>query len=360
MSSTLRETSLKLEDIRSLSDEVRLLVEAGLPLERHLVEAGSGHGSKLQAVTQSITDGLNRGHSLEQVIDHNGGGASRMLASAVAAGVRTGSLAATIEMMGDFASDLVDLRRQILQAITYPVIVMVMAWALFAIVIQHALSRVFISAQQLGISLHPVLTQLLQWNMSWSGWVWLFPVPFVVLLGWWVMSGRASSMVFRGPERLLLLLPGVRSLVRDLRFYTLTRMLSLLVEKQVPLPDALLLAGAASGSHDLDTVCQQSAESIRRGNPAGTVSGAKWRRGQLPPLLHVCLGQTAKDESRLLIRLRAVAEHYRERLRLSVLWLKMVLPVALFVVIGGGAVVLYATTVFWPVIEIYRRLSDAM
>ncbi len=93
-------TSLTLEDIQHLSDEVRLLVRAGLPLEQHLASAGRGHSPRLQEVTQTMADGLGQGHSLQHVIEQSGVGASRMLASAIAAGLRTGDLATTIEMMG--------------------------------------------------------------------------------------------------------------------------------------------------------------------------------------------------------------------------------------------------------------------
>lgn len=353
------ESTLTLEDVRELSEEVRLLVEAHLPLEQHLAAAGRGHSQRLQLVTQTIIDGLNRGTSLENVIEQECGGASRMLASAVAAGVRTGNLAATIEMMGDFAGDLIDLRRQILQAISYPLVILTVAWALFALVIQHALSRVLMSSRQLEIALHPVLHQLLQWNADYPQWIWTGPALAAGVIAFWVYSGRASSMAFRGPERLLLLLPGVGTLVRDLRFYTLSRMLTLLIERQVTLPEALLLAGSSCGSDSLRVACRDTARQIENGIPDALLSGDIWRRGRLPPLLQTCLRHTTSDGGRFLLRLQAVTEHYHERLRFNTIWLKTILPVALFVVLGGGAVVMYATAVFWPVIEIYQNLGNA-
>ena len=95
--------------------------------------------------------------------------------------------------------------------------------------------------------------QLLEWNREMPGWTLLIPLAGFVLFVLWMMSGRAAAMAFKGPERLFLLLPGVGALVRDLRYYTLSRMLSLLTERGLPLQEALTLAGGASGSNRLRT-----------------------------------------------------------------------------------------------------------
>lgn len=355
---TLSTNTLTLEDIRNLSDEVRLLVRAGLPLEQHLAAAGRGHGNRLQQTTQSIVDGLNNGQDLQSIINRESSSTSRMLASAVAAGVQSGDLATTVEMMGDFASDLVDLRKQIIHAISYPLIVLAVAWFLFSSFVMWQLDQIYESSIDLGIQFHPVLDRSLSLLTAHPEIVLALPAVAILILILWMLSGRASSMAFRGPERILLLLPGVGGLIRDMRFYTLTRMLSLLIERQVPLPDALQVAGATCGSVPLDEACQRAAKLITEGNASGIEGGTSWKHGQLPPLLQVCLKQTATEGNRMMLRLRAITQHYRTRLDFNTAWLKIVMPVVLFIVIAGGTAVLYAASVFWPVIEIYRQLGN--
>lgn len=349
--------SLTLEDIHKLSDEVRLIVRTGLPLEQHLAEAGRGHGQRLQQLTQAISEGLNNGQDLSSVINQEGSAVSRMLAAAVAAGVRSGDLATTIEMMGDLAADLVDLRKQIVHAIAYPLILLGIAWCLFSSFVFVSLNRIYFAATDLGVALHPVLDMCLGTLFEHPAVLLVVPGVGAALLLFWMLSGRASSMAFRGPERILLLLPGVGGLVRDMRFYTLTRMLSLLIEKQLPLTEALILAGAGCGSARLDSACQKAAELVTNGNPSGLVMGKRWHPDQLPPLLQACLKQTSTEGSRLILRLRAITQHYRARLDFNTAWLRIVMPVILFIVIAGGTTLLYAASVFWPVIEIYRSLS---
>lgn len=348
---------VSLQEIEDLSIEVKALVSANLPLERNLAEAGRSYGPQLQELTSTISRKLSNGEPLEDVIRSNSAGAPRMLAAAVAAGLKSGHLAASIEVLGDMAHDIVELRRRVLHSISYPMLVMGMAVVLFCVFIRQFLARVrFVMVDSFRASADSLLVQLLDLDRAWWWWPWIFPSVMVLLGAVWLFSGRAASMNFRGPERLLLWLPGVRGMVRDLQFYSLTRMLCLLVEREIPLPDALLLAGSCSGSDQLENACQQAAGKVSSGTRL-ELEDRPWSAGDLPPLVTVCLQESTGQTQELNQQLLGVAGFYRRRLHTSLAWLRNIVPVAMFVIIGGGSVVAYGLTVFWPVTQIYYYLS---
>ena len=68
--------------------------------------------------------------------------------------------------------------------------------------------------------------------------------------------------------------------------------------------------------------------------------------------------QVEHQEARMVHRLRSVADFYRNRLQRNSAWVKLLMPVVLFIVIGGGCVLLYAAMTFWPVTELYRNLGN--
>ncbi len=349
--------SVSLEDIQNLSVEVQALVKAGLPLESNLADAGMGHGNRLQELTKSISARLSNGESLDDTIRQNQIGAPRMLSAAIAAGIKTGRLAESIEMLGDMANDLVDLRRRIMQSITYPLTVVAMAILLFCLFIRGFLIRVdALLNDPIPNGAHSVLQNLIHWDARYWWWPFILPVIGALCLGVWVFSGRASSMAFRGPERLLFVLPGVSGMIRDLQFYNLARMLSLMIDRQLPLSESLQLAGACSGSRALDFACQSSAAEIEQGNVAQSYRNSNWKPGMLPPQFLACLRNSSLTEGQFQMRLRSASAYYRRRLSVSILWLRNIVPIAMFVIIGGGSVALYAMTVFWPVAEIYRHI----
>jgi type II secretory pathway component PulF len=350
--------ALTLEDIQQVSDEIRHLVRAGMPLEQTLADAGRGRGRRLQELTRTISEGLQQGRSLQDIIEDQSAGPPRMLAAAVGAGVQSGDLGLTVELMGDFASDIVDLRSRLAQSAAYPLTIAAVAGLLVMLVIQHALVRFYDAIVLWGIETHPWLQALLEWNQAYPGWTLIMPLAGFCLLIFWMASGRASAMAFKGPERLVFLLPGVWALVRDLQNYTLTRMLSLLTERGLPLQDALMLAGTSSGATRLETACNDAATRIKQGQAVVSYdAGGRQSGRRLPSLLAACLKQVEHDERRMVHRLRSVAEFYRSRLVRNLTWIRLLMPVLMFLVIAGGCVLTYATLVFWPVSELYRNLG---
>ena len=352
-------TPLSLEDTQHLAEEIRHLVRAGMPLEESLAEAGKGRGRRFKAMAQAVSEGLNRGESLQKLVEDQAVGAPRMLASAIGAGVRSGDLGLAVELMGDFAADVLSLRNKLFQSAMYPLTIPAVASLLIVIVIQHALELFLDTIVSWNIEIHPWLRWLLEFNRDVPWWTLIFPAAGFLLITLWMVSGRAASMNFRGPERLLLLLPGVRPLVRDLQTYTAVRMMSLLIERGLPLQEALILAGGASGSGQLDRACRESAARVENGQSAGGTAGtAVSVRNQLPPLLRVSLNQVEQNEERLVHRLRSVAEFYRNRMERNATWIRLTMPVLMFVMVGGGTVLAYGMMVFWPMSEIYRNLGN--
>ncbi len=356
------QSQLSLEDMRALSEEISHLVRAGMPLEESLAQAGMGRGERLAHVMKKLSDGLNQGKPLPELIRSESVGASRMLASAIGAGIQSNSLSLAVEMMGDFAADVIDLRNRLLQAAAYPLSVVLIASALLILFVQHTLETFLETIQSWDLHVNTVLLTLLEWNKAAPWWSCVVPGGLLILVGLWIISGRAATMAFRGPEKVFLLLPGVRPLVRDLQNYTLARMLSLLTDRGITLPDALTLAGGASGSQNLERACNEVSASIRSGTgiSGSTVADSPqaYRRYSLPPLLDVCLQQVQYSEDRLVLRLRTIADFYRNRLERNFAWLRLLMPFVMFIVIAGGCALFYSVMVFWPAAELYRHLGQ--
>ena len=358
------QSKLSLEDMQALSEEISHLVKAGMPLEESLAQAGMGRGARLTQVMKSLSDGLSQGKSLPELIQQESVGSPRMLASAIGAGIQSNSLSLAVEMMGDFAADIVDLRNRLLQAAAYPLTVVLVASVLLILFVQKTLDLFLETIQSWDLKINWILLKLLEWNQAAPWWTYIFPVGLILLTGLWMISGRAATMAFSGPEKLFLLLPGVRALVRDLQNYTLTRMLSLLTDRGIPLSDALTLAGSASGSVRLEQACHELARNVEigegiTGSPAGLRTAIRnVRQFSLPPLLDVCLQQVQHSEDRMVLRLRAVADFYRNRLERNFAWLRLLMPFVMFVVIAGSCALMYSIMVFWPAAELYRHLGQ--
>jgi general secretion pathway protein F len=346
---------LTLSDIDALSAEIRALAAAGLPLEKHLGDAGRGRGRRVEALTKEISQRLESGEQIDHIVSQYKSVPGRMLAATLVAGIRSGDLATSVELLGDLSADLVEVRSQLMRAMVYPIAICVLAGALFLFSIRLFLRRVFEMLVDLGSDIPSVFYWMYAADQRYPAWPWILPCALIVVLVIWMLDGRNGQAAFRGPGRILLLIPGVSALLRDIRFYTLTRMLCLLIERQLPLPDALMISGCCVGDSHLEQACRTEVIATRRGNHSALPTGV-WRRGQLPPLLHACLAHKAANERVFADRLRGVAGHYQGRIWLSLSWLQHVIPPLLLVAIGGSTVAIYGLVLMYPVGELYRSL----
>lgn len=347
---------LRLQDIEDLAEELRSAVRAGVPLERSISVSAAGHGRRLRVFLQRMQGQLEAGESLESILSGASGGEGRLLAAAVIAGLKAGRPALTLELLGDYVTDVIDLRSRIAQAATYPVAIMATAVLLVSGVLQIFLDRYLDSAVTgLGVQPGALLMSFLLFNRGNPWWVFVPAGLFAGLIVLWIFSGRSTALSFRGPERLLLLLPGLSRIVEDLQNYTLTRMLWLLLQHEMSLTDALPLAGAVSGSGRLQRACLGLAMEVSEGGQLSS-SGSS-AVAHLPPLLRASLVQTVGQERRLAIRLQATAGFYRQRFERGVLWMRLLMPAVLLFVVGGGCALGYGLLMFWPVLELYQGLT---
>jgi len=200
-----------------------------------------------------------------------------------------------------------------------------------------------------------IVFQVYALDVQYPWWPWILPSFLLVLIVFRTVAGQPQQTSFQGPGRLLLLIPGTTTLLRDIQFYTLTRLVGQLTERQLPLPDALTLAGCSVGNRDLDVACQLEAERVRRGQPAELPRGL-WQPGELPPLLHACLSAPS-GEIPISEQLHGVADHYRRRLAMNLAWMHHVVPSLLLLLLGGGIALCYSFVVMWPISQLYQSLS---
>jgi type II secretory pathway component PulF len=259
-----------------------------------------------------------------------------------------------LEGMSALLRRVVETRRMVVAALVYPVFVLAVAYVLFVFtivkcfpVLAHMYEDVLPGQQSLAA-------------FSWlaehaAAWQFGPPVVLVVfLVAWWWRTRRAVLADGHGVSRWSdEYRPSVRNLLHAGRMATFADVLAVLVEHEVPLPEALVLAADASGDRRLRESGRQLAERLRQGQ----ISAGLTALAGAPPLLNWLLQHSASQE-RWRASLRRAAESYRRRAQWMARWLSLYLPVALTVAIGGTAVMLYALAVFAPWCRLLYLLSQ--
>lgn len=346
--------SLSLDDLIAFNDEIASLVRAGIPLESGLASLAQDRSGSLGRISAAIAVRMNRGESLIEAIAGEGDLFPEVYRVVVTAGLRAGRLPAALEGLSGFAARLLELRREIGQALIYPLIVLSLAYGLFVVFVLDLAVRFRDTYAMFHIQPHGALWLLLQLRSSLHYWVWILPVLLTAALLSWLASGRARLLQFEGAARPLAWIPGVGRIARNFRRARFAALLSLMIEHDVPLDEGIVLAADATGDAALKTAARETADAIRR---TGRATAGRARRGDaIPPFLRWLLLHADK-QPRPAESLRQTAEMYRLRAVNGAAWLRVTFPVLAAVIIGGGATVLYALSLFLPLTGLWKDLA---
>ncbi len=341
-----------LEQLTALSDEIGALARAGVPLDRGLRELSRDMPGRLGNLAGEISQRLEAGSSLQQVIAELGSSLPPAYRCVVEAGVRAGRLPMAMEGISQTARRIGQLRNSIYLALLYPLMVLLVMWGLGVFVLMRigpVLSRTLVAFDVTG-------PWIVDWydaaarHATWAGP--LIPLAFGVWLAWaWYRCGRIAE----GRELHPLLTFGavgvLARLQRASRLSSLADLLSLLIANHVSLPDATELASAAVGSAQLARGGKELAEQLRRGEiiekaPAG-----------FPPVLAWTLAG-GQSQPRLIRTLTRAAEVYRDEVTRRSQWLTIYVPLFATIGICGSLVCLYALLTLGPWIALMRRMAE--
>ncbi len=331
---------IALDELIALTDEMAALARAGVPLSTGLASAARDLTRRPGKIAAAVSERLDRGESLPHVIDSMPQVFPPAYRAVVAAGLKAGRLPAALEGLATSSRRLADLRRLTRAALVYPLFVAFAAYGLLAYgltAFQPTIRQTYASMGEQPSQLNLTLVKIGEIASDWLPWI-----PVVVLLlilAWWYRSTRATAV-----EPRFSWFGAAGRMLYYGRVSAFTETLALLVENCVPTPLALELAADVNGDNSIQLAARGLAADLERG---GNSSVPTTSAAGLPPLVQWLIvgggSQTVLSAS-----LRNTAEAYRRRaLRLED-WLRLYLPMALTIGIGGTAVVIYALCMLVP------------
>lgn len=342
------------EHLIALNEEIATLVMAGVPLELGLRTLGRDVPSVLGRVSQDVANHLQSGRSLPDSLQASIPELPRIYVATVEAGLKSGQLPRSLELQCRFMQQGLELRQRIEFAFLYPLLVLFLAYALLATCVIETTEHWTELWGDLELQHSFLLKSYHAFCLSWRIWIGIVPAMILLAVIGWFWFGRRSLLPDRRTSLLLYLIPGLPRVIREWHWSMCCESLAMLIEHQVTLPNALRLAGATTGSRQIDGEMCGLAESIEQGK---SVSESVRERNRIPPFLRWVLTNSAQPTT-LLNGLRHAASSYYERARRRTDAIKLWLPLALIALIGGGAVLLYAINCVIPILSLIAELTD--
>lgn len=272
-------------DAELLAGQMANLTSAGLPLSAGLRALSEEVPSyRMRGWLRVISRRLECGQSLSSVAREAEGSWPRYFLAMLMAGQRVGKLPTLLNECVVHLRATADVRRQLLVAMAYPSILILVAWLLLsalATLIMPQFENIF---SGFGVQLPGITVAILGWSemMRFIGW-WFLPalVGFVWLA--WVSSELLGWD--RARDALVSRIPLFGEARRSAALAEFCRLLSLLVKYQVGLPEAIRLSAGSIRDADLRSACLELATRVESGE---SLTEAAAEVGRFPQdLLHL-------------------------------------------------------------------------
>ena len=299
---------------------------------------------EVRRVLGSVHEGVVEGRRLADAMAREPKSFPPLYRAMVAAGESSGTLPQILERIAAFLERQAQVRGKVLSTLAYPlVLAVVAAFVVFALMI-FVVPKVVEQFQDVGQQL-PLLTRIVIGLSNFlSSWWWALLIALGIFLAGRALKDEGIRMKF---DRMLLGLPLVGRLIRDLHAARMARTLATMVASRLPLLEGLKITTETVHNRVLRAASADIAESIRTG---GSLSGAMRRAGVFPPLL-VYLAASGEASGKLDMMLERAAD-YLEREFDSFTSTALSLLEPAIIIVMGVIVALIVLSILLPILQL--------
>jgi type II secretory pathway component PulF len=318
-------------EIASFIRELATAIQAGLPLVQSLrTIARQGRNDRQRIVLEKCIAEVEHGRSLAEAFASNGREFNDLIINMVRAGEASGKLEDVLHQAADLLDRDVKLRRSILSATLYPFILFIMLILAVIVIVTFIVPRVLESVKGSAMTL-PLPTRIVENIASFFGGYWWAIIPAVVV-GVYGLGALYARPDFRlWFDTVILRVPILGRLLRDVAVARFTRTLGTLTSAGVPILQSLRITRGTLGNKAMEQVIDDVSEQVAAGK---TIADPMEKSGYFPPML-VQIVNLGERSGRLDEMLRQAARSFEERTEVSVKLFTTALPPILVVFLAG-------------------------
>jgi general secretion pathway protein F len=341
---------LSAADAEQLSHQISGLVKAGMPIGAGLLALSEEFpGGRLRRSMRRLALTLESGEPLEEALSTHESRIPPQLRGLVIAGIRSGKLGDMLSRFSSYVSVGTEIRRRLWLNLIYPFLTALAATSLFVFISTTLVNQFELVFKDFGVPL-PALTIAVIAISHFMRSVWGPVITVIVTLASCLFVLR---FFLPPPSRrsLATRLPIVGGVWRSTSHAEFCHLLALLLESELPLPEALRLTGQGVQDADVDYACRGMAKEVEAGR---TLSHAITARRPFAPGLPKLLewGETNRNLPEVL---HMAGSMFESRARSSSTFAGTVVSVlCVFLVLS---MVMIIPALFLPLITLIGRLS---
>lgn len=345
-------TTISVKDKAVFSRQFAALVNAGVPIVRSLaVMAEQCPNPKLRKALQEISFDVQQGVNLSESMRKHPQCFDNLYISMIQAGEVGGVLDEVLNRLSKLLEDIARLQNQIKSALAYPVVVGLLAVAIFigmTVFLIPIFANIF---KDLGTEL-PALTQfMLTISAFLQGFWWSIPIIFFAI--GFAYSNYYKTRVGRETiDRLSLRMPIFGDLIQKSAVARFSRTFGSLTRSGVPILTALEIVRDTAGNQVISNAVDASRQDIQQG---GMISIAL-QKEQVFPAMAIQMISIGEETGELDQMLMKIADFYEDEVEQAVKAMTSILEPIMIVVLGGmvGVILL---SMYLPMFKVFDKLG---
>src|ERR1700736_4530268 len=349
--------NVKETDIVLFTRQLSTMIEAGISLVQALTALYEQCDPKrqrgLREVISDVTTRVQGGETFNESIAKHPRVFDRLFISMVKAGEHGGLLAEILDRLAGFLEASARLRKKVKSAMTYPVIVVCIAFAITTFLIVRVVPIFGEIFKDFGAKL-PAPTQFLidLSDFVRGQWYWL-----AIMIGGTIFGVRAFTRSKRGKQltdRWKLKLPVFGPLVQKICMSRFSRTFAQLIRSGVPILEVLDIVGGSSGNHVIETSLKSVSGDVEKGD---NLSMALSKSSIFPPML-LRMVSAGEATGKIDTMLEKMADFWDEEIEAMLDALTSLIEPMLIVFLGlivGGIVI----AMFLPIFKLNEVVSQS-
>ena len=334
-------------DLSLITRQLATLVQAAMPLEEALkAVAEQCEKPRLSSMVMAVRGKVLEGYTLANGLREYPQAFDELFCATVAAGEKSGHLDTVLNRLADYMEQRQITRSKVIQATVYPVILLVIASGVIALLLAVVVPKVVAQFDHMGSAL-PLTTQILIVISDFvRDWGLLLLGALLLALAGWRQALKKPAVKLRY-HRFLLGLPTIGKVTRGMDTARYARTLSILVSSAVPLVEAMGIAAGVLGYLPMRDATAQAVARVREG---ASLRAALAETRMFPPMmLHmVASGERSGELEQMLGR----AADNQEREFDTLMTIAMGLLGPLVLVLMAGVVLFIVVAILQPILEL--------
>jgi type II secretory pathway component PulF len=326
-----RRPTLSRSELANFIRELATALEAGLPLMQALVTVRrQAHGKSMPAILDHLIDRVEAGDPLYLAARTYGAPFDDMVVGMLRAADASGDMSRVMHQLGDLLERSVELRREVLGATFYPMIVASLIIVSVIILVTVLVPRLIepLAANPNFVMPWPTKTVLGIAAFIQSYWIHCIIGLGAIWIGWRMWSSSPANRFHI--DRLKLQTPLLGRLLRDVAVARFTRTLGTLLTSGLPILDSLRITRNTLGNAALGRAIDEVQDQVTSGK---AVADPLERSGLFPPLL-VQVVDLGERSGRLDAMLVHAAGAFDRQVNISIKLFTKALPPVLLIIMA--------------------------